>query len=315
MSTKLVSLTQSVYKGFMQNTIVNINGEIVDVDSAKISIFDRGFLYGDSLYEVVRTYDRKPLGLDSHLTRLERSAQLCRMTLGQTRDLYEKEILKTIQTYFEKSSDPSIEAYCRIIITRGIGKIGFGLSALQSPTQYIILVKPAPTFTDDDFMKGLSLKIVKRARNDPRALDPAMKSGNYLNNLLAFLEAASEDFDDALLCNTDGNVTEGTTFNIFYVRNGILATPPLRVGILEGITRKMVIELARKANIPIREIEFPKERLYEADEVFVTSSLKEVFPVLKIDQYKISQSKPGPMTLHLKKLIGEAIQTTLNVNQ
>ena len=127
-------------------------------------------------------------------------------------------------------------------------------------------------------------------RNDPRALDPAMKSGNYLNSLLAYLEAAEAGFDDALLCNAEGNLTEGTTFNIFYVRRGIVATPPLDIGILDGITRRHVIELAAKLGIPVREVRFPHERLYEADEVFMTSSIKEVFRVARVDS-KIDQRR------------------------
>jgi branched-chain amino acid aminotransferase len=288
----------------MQNALVNVNGKISSVNDAEVSVFDRGFLYGDSLYEVARSYDGVFFYLDEHLERLEASAKLCDMTLGQTTAQYRREIYDTFETFRKQPGMAKAEAYCRIIVTRGVGRIGFGLNCLQTPSQYVILMLPVDDFvpTREKFQKGMKLKVSCRLRNDRRALDPAMKSGNYLNSLLAFLEVSREGYDDALLCNADGHMTEGTTFNIFYVRKGIIATPPLDVGILDGITRRHVIQMARGAGFPVREVRFPSERLHEADEVFATSSLKEVFPVTQIDHVKIKGGKPGPITLRLHEV-------------
>lgn len=299
----------------MQNVIVNVNGLIISSQEAhlpRVAIFDRAYLYGDSLYEVIRTHGGKPFGLDEHLTRLEKSAELCRMKLGQSLSHYREEIIRTLNEFYEKisthPSHPTLpEAYCRIIVSRGEGKIGFGLPCLTTSTLYSIIVQPLEEPTAEQTQTGLRLKVVARLRNSPRALDPAMKSGNYLNNLLAYLEAAQEGYDDALLCNNDGHLTEGTTFNLFYVRRGIIATPPLDIGILNGITRNHVIDLAQTLKIPVREVRFPKERLYEADEVFLTSTIKEVFPITKIDEHRIGNGKPGSITLKLRKKFKEAL--------
>lgn len=285
----------------MQNAVINVNGQILKPDEAKVSVFDRSYMYGDSLYEVVRTYEGgKVFGLDAHLKRMEKSAGLCRMVLGQSLAEYKTQMLRTIEAFYAaQGKQRNGEAYCRIIISRGVGKIGFGLSCLTTPTQYTIIVQPLDEPTDAQVAKGMNLKIVERLRNDPRALDPAMKSGNYLNSLLAYLEAGAEDYDDALLCNYDGFLTEGTTFNIFYIRRGILATPPLDIGILDGITRRKVIEVAERLGYEVREVRFPRERLYEADEVFISSTIKEVMPVTRVD--KKNFGRPGSITLRLRK--------------
>jgi branched-chain amino acid aminotransferase len=291
----------------MQNAMINVNGNIlgpntsVGEDSnfwseAKVSVFDRGYLYGDSLYEVVRSYRGKFCYLDEHLKRLEKSAGLCHMTLNQTLEHYKEEIYRTFKAFRDCPGNENIDVYARLIVTRGIGKIGFGLTNLLSPTQYTLIIQPVEAPGRVQFEKGLKLVLSKRLRNDPRALDPAMKSGNYLNSLLAFLEAEERGFSDAILCNAEGYVTEGTTFNIFYVRRGITATPPLDVGILDGITRKKVIQLAKLLGLPIREIRFTPEVLCAADEVFLTSSIKEVFPITQINDKKIGDGRPGPFT-------------------
>lgn len=283
----------------MQNAVINVNGQILSPNEAKISVFDRGYLYGDSLYEVVRSYQGEFFLLDEHLERLEKSAELCLMTLNQSLSFYKDEILKTFRAFRALPGQSQTEAYARIIISRGIGKIGFSHSYIHSPYPYTILIQPVEAPTPEQFQKGMKLQVADRLRNDRRALDPAMKSGNYLNSVLAYLEAEKKQATDALLCNQEGHITEGTTFNIFYVRRGILATPPLDIGILDGITRRRVIQLALSLNLPVREVRFPKERLYEADEVFITSSIREVFPVSQVDEHRIHQGLPGPMTQKL----------------
>ena len=283
-----------------RGTLFNVNGKIIPLEEANVSVFDRSFLYGDSLYEVVRTYEGKPFRLKEHLIRLEKSAALCQMTFSQPLAEYEKEMLKSIEAFRAQKGHENDEAYVRIIVSRGSGKIGFGLKNLETETLYAIIVEPLSQFPNKDFNEGLKLQISNRMRNHPNTVDPAMKSGNYLNNLLAYLSAAKEGYDDALMLDHQGFMTEGTTFNIFYVNRGIVATPPLDVGILDGVTRRAVIALCIELGIPCREVRFPREYLYKADEVFVSSSLKEVFPVLQLDQYKINKGKPGPITTKLK---------------
>ena len=296
----------------MLNAMININGQILTPETAKVSVFDRGYLYGDSLYEVIRSYHGDFFLLNEHLSRLKKSAELCQMTLGQSLSLYRDEIYRTFERFRSLPQNKTTEAYARLIVSRGTGRIGFGLSCPTSPTLYTIIIQPIEAPSERDFKKGIHLKISDRLRNDPRALDPAMKSGNYLNNLLAYLEATRESFatpySDALLCNAEGHLTEGTTFNLFYIRRGIVVTPPLDIGILEGITRRHVITLARDLGIPVREVRFPRERLYEADEAFLTSSIKEVFPIVQVDQRKIGSGTPGALTQKLHAAYQEKIR-------
>ena len=296
----------------MQNTLVNVNGEILPAAQAQVSIFDRGFLYGDSLYEVMRSHNGKLMHLKEHLIRLEASAKLCRMVLGQSTDIYAQEIEKTFTAFLKMSGHAQTEAYCRLIVTRGVGKIGFGLNCLKSPTQYFIIVQPLELPTAAQFEKGMAIQVAARLRNDPRALDPAMKSGNYLNSLLAYLEATAEDYDDAIMLNHQGHVTEGTTFNIFYVHKNIVITPPLDIGILDGITRLEVLREAKTLGFETREARFPKERLYEADEVFVTSTIREVFPVTSIDRKSIAGGRPGSVTRKLKDAYKKSIEQNIS---
>lgn len=282
----------------MQNATINVNGQIVGND-ASVSVFDRSYLYGDSLYEVARTYHGQFFRLEEHLGRLEKSAQLCQMALDQSIIDYHREIYRTFDAFQKIPGNENKEAYTRIIISRGEGKIGFGLGNIVTPTQYTIIVLPVESPSLEQREQGVHMQIVERLRNDPRALSPAMKSGNYLNNLLAYLEASNHGFDDALLCNSEGFLTEGTTFNIFYIRRGILATPPLEVGILDGITRREVIRLAQNLKLPVREVRFKKELLYEADEIFLSSSVKEILAITQVDQKIIGNGKRGPMTQQL----------------
>lgn len=297
-----------------RGTLINLNGRIIPVEEAKVSVFDRSFLYGDSLYEVVRTYDGKPFRLKEHLDRMEQSAVLCQMALSQTTGEYEREILKSIEAFRAQPGKSREDVYVRIVVSRGSGKIGFGLGNLETPTLYVIMVEPISLFPNKPFEKGTRLQISDRVRNHPKALDPAMKSGNYLNSLLAYLTSAREGYDDALMADQQGFITEGTTYNVFYVNRGIVATSPLDVGILDGVTRRAVINLCVELGIPCREVRHPAQYLYEADEVFVTSSLKEVLPVLDLDGKKIGNGKPGPVTKKLAGAFSDLVRRELELN-
>jgi len=293
-----------------RGTIISLNGKIIPIDEANVSVFDRSFLYGDSLYEVVRTYQGKPFRLKEHLIRMEKSAALCQMRLTQSIEEYERHMLEGIETFRAQPGKENDDVYVRIIVSRGSGKIGFGLGNVETDSVYAIIVEPISMFPNKP---GLKLQISKRIRNSPKALDPAMKSGNYLNNLLAFLTAADDGYDDALMVDQEGFMTEGTTFNIFYVNRGIVATPPLDVGILDGVTRRAIINLCIEQGIPCREVRFPKEFLYQADEVFASSSLKEVLPVIDLDGKKIKGGKIGPITLKLKAAFDTLVKNELKL--
>lgn len=296
-------------KAVFEKIAVNVNGALLrDPLAACVPAFDRSYLYGDSLYEVIRTYRGNFLYMEEHLMRMAKSAELCRMNLSQSLSKYREECEKTLRAYQSLPGCRDVEAYCRIVVSRGTGKIGFGQENLFTPTTFVIIVQPLNPPTDAQWERGFRYRIVDRLRNDKRAQDPAAKTGNYMNSLLAYLEGTAEGFDDALLCDADGFLTEGTTFNLFYVRRGIVATSPFSSGILDGITRKQVVHLARQAGYEVREVLFPKERLYEADEVFMTSTIKEVAPVVQIDGVKIANGKPGPITRKLKDLFhGESL--------
>jgi branched-chain amino acid aminotransferase len=299
------------------NAVVNVNGDLKkpsEALGAYLPVFDRSYLYGDSLYEVARTYQGKFLHLEEHLIRLFKSASLCRMKLAQPISIYKAECEKTLASFLAVPGNQKLEAYCRLIVSRGISKIGFGEENLLTPSQFVVIVQPLTPPTAAQFEKGYRYQISQqRIRNHPKATDPAMKSGNYLNSLLAYLESTQDGFDDSLLCDGQGFVTEGTTFNIFYVRRGIIATAPLDIGILDGITRRHVIDLARKMEIEVREVRYPKERLYEADEVFMTSTIKEVFPVTQLDKKRIASGKPGPMTRKLAQAFRSDVKNILKL--
>jgi branched-chain amino acid aminotransferase len=291
----------------LPNVVLNVNGTIVnDPLAPTIPAFDRSYLYGDSLYEVVRTYRGRFLYMEDHLMRMAKSAELCHLRLSQPLSFFRDECEKTLKAFQAQPGMKETEAYCRVIVSRGTGKIGFGTENLLSPTTFAVIVQPLNPPSATQWEEGFRYGVVERIRNDKRAMDPAAKTGNYMNSLLAYLEAAEAGYHDALLVDSQGFLTEGTTFNLFYVRRGIIATSPFSSGILDGITRKHVIRLAREAGLEVREVLFPKERLYEADEVFMSSTIKEVHPVVEIDGKKIGKGKgagkPGPITRKLKAL-------------
>ncbi len=290
----------------MQNAIINTDGQISPAQKAKVSVWDRSYLYGDSLYEVARTYQGSLFKLNEHLERLIRSAELCKMDVPAFKERLpslKEQMLRTLEAYkasIPPSGTPS-EAYLRVIVSRGRGRIGFGNECIEAPFSYCIIAQKLEEPSLAQIQEGLKLFIADRIRNHPRALDPAMKSGNYLNSVLAFLEAREAGFDDALMLNHQGHLTEGTTFNIFYIRRGIVVTPPLDIGILDGITRRITLELCRHLGLETREVRFPEERLLESDEAFITSTIKEVLPITQVGSTRIGAGTPGPFTLRLRK--------------
>ncbi len=269
-------------------TKVHIDGRVVPPEEATVSIFDRGFLYGDSVYEVTRTVRGRPLELGPHLDRLERSAETIALSVPPR-----AEVIRAIDETLAAAGNA--ESYVRIMVTRGSGPISLDPATAERP-RLIVLVKvmelpPAKAYSD-----GVAVCIVGVQRNLRRAVDPRVKSGNYLNNVLALAEAKKAGAYEALMCDFQGRLAEGSTSNFFFVREGELLTPALEVGILEGITRQRVMELGRKVGLPVREAELEPADVASFAEALLTSSVRGVVPVVTIDGSPVGGGVPGPLT-------------------
>ncbi len=284
--------------------LCNIEGRLVPPEQAFVPVLDRGFLYGDSVYEVVRTYGGRVFALGKHLDRMQRSAQRIGLRLPG-REQIERELQRTLD------AAGNAESYARIIVTRGEGRFGLSPHLADGGARLIFIVKPLEVPPEEQYERGLKVAVVRTRRNSPRSLDPALKTGNYLNNILALGEAHEAQADDAILLDLDGHVTEASTSNIFFARGGVLVTPPLQLGMLEGVTRGILIELARADHLMVREEPHGAEALAEADEVFLTSSIREVMPVTKLVFLEsegdsrtraVGDGAPGPLTRRLRQI-------------
>jgi branched-chain amino acid aminotransferase len=280
--------------------VVSIDGRIVPPEEATVSVFDHGFLFGDSVYEVIRTRRGVPVTMDEHLRRLEGSAAGIYLALPWSR----AEIASRISEAVRSANNE--ECYVRAIVTRGVGEISLLPDSCRAPS-LILLVKPLPLPAPSVATEGIGVVVASRARNDRRALDPSAKTGNYLNNLLALVEARRAGADDAILLNPAGRVAEATTSNVFLVRGGKALTPALGCGILAGITRDVLLREFPKAGIAAEEGEYPEDVLRGADEVFLTSTVRGVAPVTKIDGKPVKDGKPGPVTKRVAALYDELL--------
>jgi branched-chain amino acid aminotransferase len=273
-----------------KSTLTSIDFEIIPLKYARVSIFDRGFLFGDSVYEVVRTYGGRPLALERHYNRLKRSAQALGFDLpfdGATMADHFSELIERL----DRDS-----CYLRVIVTRGNYDIVLCPPDEVTPST-VIIAGELPPWPDDYYEQGITLVTVGIRRNPRGALNPMIKSGNYLNNVLATIEAKEAGATEAVMLNAAGHVTESSTANIFFVKEGMLYTPPLEAGILDGVSRYMVMELALRFGIDCKEKLFESKELHAADEVFLTSTTREVMPVREMDQQPIPA--PGPITSKL----------------
>jgi branched-chain amino acid aminotransferase len=273
---------------------VFVNGQIADAATASVPVFDHGFLYGEGVYETLRTYRGVPFLFDRHDHRLRQSAQM--MALPVPFDA--AELLSNIRRTMAAHPGGIDEAYIRVLLTRGVGELSYNLTVTPSPTLVIIVkpfvAPPAHTFTD-----GIRLSLVTVRRNHPRALNPMIKSNNLLNNALAMQEAIRSGADEALMRNQDGELVECSQSNVFLVKGGAALTPPLSAGLLPGITREFVLEMAGDVGIPAREARLTPDDLKTADEAFITGTTREVTPVVRVDDLKIGTGRPGPVTLKL----------------
>jgi branched-chain amino acid aminotransferase len=277
---------------------VHIDGRVCLPEEAKVSVFDRGFLYGDSVYETIGTSQGRLIAARDHLDRLARSADRIGLRVPPRADI-ERAIAETIAA----AGNP--ESRVRVILSRGPGKLDLDPAA-GGETQLVVIVFPLGAPTPEMYAKGVAVAIVSVARNNPRAIDPAVKSGNYLNSVLALGEARRRSGAyEAILCCADGSVAEGASSNVFAVVGGEVRTPPPEVGILDGITRAMVIKLCRANGIPCAERRISPEELRGADEVFITSATRGVLPVTRIDERPVAAGVPGPVTRRLIALYDE----------
>ena len=272
-------------------TRVFLDGKVVLPEEARVSVFDRGFLYGDSVYEVLRTFGGRPFALGEHLDRLDRSAGGIRLPLPPLTGV-EAAVRETL------SAAGNAESYVRVMVTRGAGPIGLDPALGERPV-LIVIVRELELPEARLYRDGAEVALVSVLRNHPRALDPAIKSGNYLNNILALAEARGRGAYEALLRDADGFITEGSSSNVFVVTGGALWTPPLAAGILDGITRRHVIDLARSRGLVVEERPLRPPDLMAADEAFICSSIRSVLPVTRVDGVTLGAGRPGPVTLAL----------------
>lgn len=273
---------------------IYIAGKFYPQEEAKISVFDHGLLYGDGVFEGLRAYQGKVFRLEEHIVRLYESAKAIWLTIPMTQEAMSAAVNEAV--CLNKIED----GYIRLVVTRGAGTLGLDPNRCSNP-QVIIIADAIALYPQELYEKGLEIVTVSVQRMHPASLNPRIKSLNYLNNILAKIEGLQAGCIEALMLNHKGEVAECTGDNIFLVRNGVLCTPPLDAGILAGVTRDAVIELACVAGIEVSETPLTKHDVYVADECFLTGTAAEVIPVVKVDSRVIGTGKPGPITRDLEQ--------------
>ncbi|HOT05993.1 MAG TPA: branched-chain-amino-acid transaminase [Methanotrichaceae archaeon] len=282
-------------------SLIYMDGKYVTREEAAVSVFDHGFLYGDGVFEGIRAYGGRVFRLEAHVRRLFDSAQAILLKIPMTQQEMSDAILETLRRNNLK------DAYIRPIVTRGIGDLGLDPRKCMVASVIIIAVEWGAMY-GDLYETGLTGVTVTVRRNSPAALPPNIKSLNYLNNILGKIEANIKGGDEAIFLDADGTVSEGSGDNIFVIRDGVINTPPT-LNNLRGVTRQAVIDTARAAGMPIREIQLGLFDLYTADEIFVTGTAAELAPVVKIDGRIIGSGKPGPITRLLSKQFAECTRS------
>lgn len=279
--------------------------QIVEPNEAKISAFDRSFHFGDSVYEVARTYGGIIFGWKEHMLRMEDSSQIARFRQKPPAAIFESMIRETCQKWFQVYGNHDV--YIRWVYSRGISDLNIN-PELAGDSYGLVFVKELEAPTPSDFERGMSYIVAKRRRNHPDALEPQMKSGNYLNNVLALAEAKALGAQDAIMLSHDGYVTEGTTNNVYTITDGRILTAPVSLGILDGVTRRWLKQAANEESIVFEEKLFTTEELKKADEIFMSSSIKEIQAITKLDGKVVSDGKPGEFTRRVAKRLSKIIQ-------
>ncbi|GAB7386534.1 branched-chain-amino-acid transaminase [Bacillaceae bacterium] len=274
---------------------IYMNGEFVKREEAMISVFDHGFLYGDGIFEGIRAYNGNIFRLDDHIKRLYDSAKSIMLDIGMTPEEMTEAVVRTVR------KNGLRDAYIRLVVSRGVGDLGLDPRKCEKP-QVIIIAQQLALFPKEHYESGIRIITVPTRRNNPDALNPQIKSLNYLNNVLVKIEANLAGVSEALMVNANGYVAEGSGDNVFIVKRGVIYTPPTYVGALEGITRRAIMEIATKLGYQVVEQPFTRHDVYVADEVFLTGTAAEVIAVVEVDGRKIGDGRPGPI---MKRLLSE----------
>ena len=272
---------------------VYVNGTITPAEHAVVPVYDHGFLYGEGVYETLRTYNRVPFLYDRHARRLRASAERLRLLVPFDNEALAGWIHDTVLAAGDLD-----EAYIRVLLTRGVGELSYDIDATPAPSLVVIVkpLDPVPARIEQD---GITISLVQVLRNHPGSVNPIIKSNNLLNNAIAMQQANQRGGEEALMCNYRGELSECSQSNFFMIRGGVLLTPPSEAGLLEGITRSFLFDVAREAGIEAREETLYPPDLETADEVFITSTTRELSPVVRIDRRIIGNGAPGPITLDL----------------
>jgi branched-chain amino acid aminotransferase len=279
-----------------------LNGEVLDKAAAKLTVYDHGTLYGDGVFEGIRVYGGRIFQADAHLDRLFNSARVVRLAIPHTKQQLDDAMVQTLR------ADGRDDGYIRLVVTRGEGTLG--LSPFKCPVPNVfIIVDDILLYPREMYEQGMSVIVARTVRTSPQMLDPQIKSLNYLNNILAKIEAIDAGVPEALMLNAKGEVAEATGDNVFIVTGGQVITPPAAAGILVGVTRAVVIELARRGGIPLAEQRIRPEDLYAADECFLTGTAAEVIAVTRVGDRPIGGGAVGPVTRRLMTAFREFIAT------
>ncbi len=271
---------------------IYLNGKWVSKEKAVVSVYDHGLLYGDGVFEGIRSYEKCVFRLEDHIDRLWESAHTLMLKINMTKQEMIDAIIKTLKV--NKLAD----AYIRVVVTRGVGDLGLDPRKCPQPGVFIIADK-IQLYPKSLYDKGLEIITVATTRNVPEAVNPQIKSLNYLNNILAKIEAITSGYEEALMLSSTGHVCECTGENIFIVKNDQLLTPPTYVGVLRGITRDCVMQLGQDMGLDVREEMMTRHDIFNADEVFLTGTAAEIVPVVKVDSRVIGTAKPGKVTNEL----------------
>ena len=279
-----------------------LNGDFVDSEEAKLSVFDHGLLYGDGVFEGIRSYNRRVFRLKEHMDRLYESAEAIRLQIPLEEEVFQNRVVETLRI------NDLDNAYIRVVVTRGIGDLGLDPRKCGVPSIFIITDKIA-LYPEELYEKGLPIAIARTRRNHPITVDPRIKSLNYLNNILGRIDAIDAGTEEALMLTLDGYAVECTGDNIFIFKEGKLITPPSDLGALEGVTQDVVIDLAKKRGIDTEYKKMFPEELYDAVECFLTGTAAEIIPVIKIGENVIGNGSPGEITRQLRQDFRELTKT------
>jgi branched-chain amino acid aminotransferase len=277
---------------------VNVNGRVFDQEHAVVSVFDHGFLYGEGVYETIRTFSGRPFLFERHMQRLRNSSGMLALAVP----LSDSELLDRCRETMQAAGlggGASSEAYLRVLVTRGVGDLSYDPKACPIPS-VIVIVKPQIDPPDEVYEWGVMIAIVPIVRNHPGSVNPLIKSNNLLNNALGMQEAVRRGAFEGVMRNYRGELAECTQSNLFIVKDGVALTPPLDAGLLPGITRGFLFDIAPEAGVSIREAVLRDDDLLNADEVFLTNTTRGVLPATRVDERTIGNGKPGPITRALR---------------